>query len=67
MSADEPLWTATEVARYLNVSKSWVEHVAPAGGIPSVMIGRMRRFVPDEIRKFARSGAPKPTTRSSRS
>ena len=53
---DEALWTAADVADYLHVSKSWVEHNAPAGRIPSVMIGRMRRFVPAEIREFALRG-----------
>ena len=53
MKSDEPLWTADDVARYLAVSKSWVEHNAPSGVIPSVKIGRMRRFVPSQIRAFA--------------
>lgn len=53
---DEPLWTVEDVARHLQVSRSWVEHNAPRGVIPSVMIGRMRRFRPADIRKIGRDG-----------
>lgn len=53
---DEPLWTSDDVAKHLHVSRSWVEHAAPRGVIPSVMIGRMRRFRPEEIRKIGRDG-----------
>ncbi len=52
-SPDEGLWTVDDVAHYLAVSKSWVEHAAPQGLIPSIKIGRMRRFVPSQIRAFA--------------
>lgn len=64
MSDAERLWTAADVAQYLRVSRSWVEHAAPAGTIPSVTIGRFRRFVPAEIREFALRGrAPRPKGR----
>lgn len=53
---DEPLWTSEDVARHLQVSRSWVEHNAPRGVIPSIMIGRMRRFRPAEIRRIGREG-----------
>ena len=52
----ESLWTSAQVAEFLSVSRSWVEHRTAAGEIPSVKIGRMRRFVPQEIRAFAMRG-----------
>jgi excisionase family DNA binding protein len=58
MSDDEPMWTSDDVAKFLQVSRSWVEHAAPSGVIPSVMIGRLRRFRPDDIRKISRDGLP---------
>jgi excisionase family DNA binding protein len=63
---DEPLWTSDDVARFLAVSRSWVEHNAPRGVIPSVKIGRMRRFVPSEIRAFAGTDVPTKRTKGRR-
>lgn len=56
--SDEPMWTSDDVAKHLQVSKSWVEHAAPRGLIPSVMIGRLRRFRPEDIRRICRDGLP---------
>lgn len=50
----EPLWTATDVAGFLRVSRSWVYLHAEAGDLPSVRIGGLRRFMPDQIRAYAR-------------
>ena len=49
----EPLWTVTDVAEYLQVSKSWVEHASGDGRLPSLKVGRFRRFDPVAIRRFA--------------
>lgn len=50
----EPLWTAGDVATYLQVSTSWVYMHAEAETIPSVRIGGLRRFHPEAIRAYAR-------------
>jgi excisionase family DNA binding protein len=54
---DDRLWTATDVARYLSVSRSWVYHRAEAGTIPVTRVGGMLRFVPQAVRDFALHGA----------
>jgi excisionase family DNA binding protein len=49
----EPLWDAKDVANFLKVSRSWVYQHAEAGTLPSVKIGGLLRFAPDEIRAYA--------------
>lgn len=54
---DEGMWTAKEAAAYLKVSTRWVYEFAAKGLVPHRQIpGRQRgvRFVPAEIRAFAR-------------
>jgi excisionase family DNA binding protein len=52
------LWDATDVARFLNVSLSWVRQRVSAKQIPFVRVGGwMVRFRPDEIRAFATATA----------
>jgi excisionase family DNA binding protein len=51
----EPLWDAKDVAAFLKVSRSWVYLHAEAGTLPSVRIGGLRRFLPEQIRAFTRS------------
>ena len=45
----EPLWTAADVARFLNASQSYVYKAAEAGKLPCVRIGGMLRFDPRAI------------------
>lgn len=59
LSPDEALWTAKEVATFLKASKSWVYLHAADGTLPSVQIGGLRRFVPEQVRAYAR-GEPVP-------
>ncbi len=59
--ADEPLWTAKDVAAYLKVSRAWVYQHAEDGTLPSVRIGGLRRFLPARIRAFA-LGESRPAT-----
>lgn len=40
----EPLLTVEEIAAHLSVPKSWVYAHAATGRIPSVLVGRYRRF-----------------------
>ena len=55
---ENTLWTATDVARYLKVSRSWVYHRAEAGLLPYLRIGGLIRFEPAIIRQYAHHGAP---------
>ena len=52
--AFEALWTAEDVAAYLKASRSWVYQKAEAGLLPSLRLGGLLRFDPDQIRAFAR-------------
>jgi predicted DNA-binding transcriptional regulator AlpA len=54
---DEPLWTAVDVARFLQVSRSWVYARCEAGLLPCLRVGGLVRFVPQQIREFASAGA----------
>jgi hypothetical protein len=56
---DDRLWTAKDVAAYLNASVSWVYLHADAGTLPSVKVVGLRRFIPTQIRAFA-AGDPVP-------
>jgi excisionase family DNA binding protein len=55
----ESLWDARDAATYLKVSRSWVYAHADIGTLPSVRIGGLRRFIPEQIRAFA-LGTPVP-------
>jgi len=48
----EPLWDSKDVAAYLKVSRSWVYSHADDGTLPSIRIGGLRRFVPEQIRAY---------------
>lgn len=51
--ARDRLWTAEDVADYLQASRSWVYMQAAKGTIPCKRVIGLLRFVPDEIRAFA--------------
>ena len=55
----ESLWTAEDVARYLQASRSWVYQKAEAGLLPSLRIGGLLRFNPEAVRAWAQG---KPAT-----
>lgn len=57
----EALWDAKDVAAYLKVSRSWVYQHAEDGTLPSVRIGGLRRFVPEQVRQYAQSDPSGPT------
>jgi excisionase family DNA binding protein len=44
-----------EVAAELSVPRTWVEAQARAGALPSVRLGRYRRFDLDEVRAWVQS------------
>ena len=52
--ANDTLWTAKDVARYVKGSVSWVYKAAEAGLLPCVRIGSMLRFEPAAVRSFVR-------------
>ena len=53
------LWDVNDVARFLNVSLSWVRQRVSAKQIPFVRVGGwMVRFRPDDIRAFASAAEP---------
>jgi excisionase family DNA binding protein len=51
------LWDASDVARYLKASRSWVYHQAEAGRLPHLRIGGLLRFDPPTVKAFARGEA----------
>ncbi|MDX2054258.1 MAG: helix-turn-helix domain-containing protein [Polyangiaceae bacterium] len=53
-SGTSALWDASDVARYLKVSKSWVYHRAESGELPCLRVGGLLRFEPRIIHAFAR-------------
>jgi excisionase family DNA binding protein len=48
------LWTADEVARRLGVPTSWVYEQSRCGRIPTVTLGRYRRYRPEAIDAWIR-------------
>ena len=52
--ADDSLWDANDVARFLKVSRSWVYHRCESGKLPCLRVGGLVRFDPTTIRAFAR-------------
>lgn len=57
---DEPLWDSKDVMTYLKVSRAWVYLHAEGGSLPSVRIGGLRRFIPEQIRAYARGEVASP-------
>ena len=49
------LWSVTDVAGHLKVSRSWVYHRVEAREIPHIRIGGILRFDPETIRTWAGS------------
>jgi excisionase family DNA binding protein len=54
MPNTEPLMTASEVAEILGVEESWVRSQSRAGQIPTVILGRWRRYRPEAIRDWVK-------------
>jgi excisionase family DNA binding protein len=48
-SAESSLWTAHEVAELLGVSHEYVWQLSREGRIPTVSLGRTRRYRPESI------------------
>lgn len=54
MTAQEPLWTAEDVARFLKVSISMVYKLRREGRLPGIGVGALWRWNPDVVRAFVR-------------
>ena len=54
----EPLMTAETVAEKLSVSLSMVYKLRRSGALPSVQVGALYRFHPDDVRSFMRGDRP---------
>jgi excisionase family DNA binding protein len=52
--ANEDLWTVKEVAAYLKASTSYVYKAAERGELPCRRLGALLRFLPDQVRAWAR-------------
>jgi excisionase family DNA binding protein len=53
--AEDSLWDANDVARFLKASRSWVYQQAQAGRLPCVKIGGLLRFDPNAIRALVKA------------
>jgi len=58
------LWTVTEVAAFLKVSRSWVYHRLESGLLPHIRFGGLVRFDPAVIRDHFSAGCSSPVTRA---
>jgi excisionase family DNA binding protein len=47
-----PLWKVEDVARYLNMSVSWVYKAVERGELPVQRICAAVRFRPDDVRRY---------------
>lgn len=50
----EQLWGIKEAASFLKVSTRTVRRLAEDGRMPSLLIGKLRRFDPDTVREWVR-------------
>ncbi len=48
----EPLLDADEVAKFLGVDKAYIYTQARSGKIPSIKLGKYRKFSPSKIKKW---------------
>jgi excisionase family DNA binding protein len=56
LTAVSPFWTATQVARRLNIPRHRVYQYARSGRLPCLRIGRTLRFDPDALASWAKRG-----------
>lgn len=59
-SKPEGMWDAEEVAAFLKVDKDSVYRWVAQGRLPSVKVGRLTRFRPEDVRSVAEKGLPEP-------
>ena len=56
-ATQQELWTVDDVAGYLRSSRSWVYKSVARGELPSLRIGGMLRFLPDQVQAAVLSAA----------
>ena len=54
----EPLLSAEEVGPILKISVSMVYKLRRSGALPSVQVGALHRFHPEDVRAFMRGERP---------
>ena len=54
------LWDASDVARYIGASRSWVYHQAEAGRLPCIRLLGFLRFDPHSVRAFVQAASSAP-------
>lgn len=54
-SVPETLMTVRDVAHFLRVSEAWVYRNSRSGALPTIRVGRARRFSRAEIAEWIRS------------
>jgi predicted DNA-binding transcriptional regulator AlpA len=59
---DSRQWDASDVARYIGASRSWVYHQAEAGRLPCIRILGFLRFDPQVVRAFVQAASSAPAT-----
>lgn len=64
--ADDRLWSAADVARFLGVHRNWVYSNAGRPHLPCVRIGALLRFDPEVIRGLGRARQTGTSSASSR-
>jgi excisionase family DNA binding protein len=48
----EPLWTVKDVADYLRLKRETVRVMARSGKLPAIKVGKLWRFMPDDMKSF---------------
>jgi excisionase family DNA binding protein len=51
--SEDHLWDADDVARFLNLSTSWVYKRSAEGVLPTVRLGSALRFIPEDVAAWA--------------
>jgi len=62
-SSSETLVDVEHLARILGVKRSWVYEAAASGRIPSILVGRYRRFRVSEVLDALTAGAEREEAR----
>jgi excisionase family DNA binding protein len=53
-STSEPLMTVSDVAQLLRKSEAWVYRNSRSGALPTVLVGRSRRFSSEDLDEWIR-------------
>lgn len=56
---DDKLWTVTDLAKFLRTTRGGAYWASRHHGIPRVMVGSRLRFLPSEVKRWARDRVEK--------